>query len=153
MNTLNALAKEGKINENASIKDGHSIIINAPISKVWGILSDMEKWPEWNKDIKRISIEGNPESGKNFSWNFDGSKFNAQIQSITEPTTLTWTGKSTWAKSIHVWQLEDDENQTIATLSTSLQGTFTVLVNKHQKVYNDLINWLEKLKEMAEGQE
>lgn len=150
MQKLDTLAKEGKINENAGVKDGHSIIINAPIKKVWEILIDMANWPEWNDIVKKLKIEGEPEVGKNFQWNFDGTKFSAQIQGIAEPNTLTWTGKSNWSKSIHVWQLEDDDNQTIATLSASLQGTFSILSTKHQKVYNDLLIWLQRLKDKAE---
>ncbi|MEQ9405016.1 MAG: SRPBCC family protein [Cyclobacteriaceae bacterium] len=151
MKKLETLAKEGKINENASIKDGHSIIINAPINKVWGVLTDLEKWPNWNPVIKNVSTGGKPEKGMNFKWTFDGTKYSSQIQAIKEPETLAWTGKSSWIKSIHVWQLESDDNQTIASLSTSLQSTFAVLVNKHQKVYNDLIGWLECLKNTAES--
>lgn len=150
MNKLNELAKQGKINDNASIKDGHSIIINAPIDSVWSALIDIDGWPSWNDDIKKVSIEGAPEVGADFSWTFDGTKFNSQIQSIDKPTTLSWTSKSKLAKSIHVWQLEDDENQTIVTLSTSMQGTFTMVFNNHQKIYNEILQWLQKLKEKAE---
>ncbi|MEP5613013.1 MAG: SRPBCC family protein [Cyclobacteriaceae bacterium] len=150
MNNLNTLASQGKINENANVKDRHSIIINAPIDKVWSILSDMEKWPEWHDKIKKVQIEGEVARGTDFSWTFDGKKFNSQIQSADAPTQLSWTGKTSMAKSVHVWQLEDDENQTIASLGTSLQGTFTILFNKHQKIYNDLLTWLQMLKEASE---
>ena len=151
MNRLNALAKEGKINENASIKDSHSVIINAPIAKVWEILIDIEKWPEWNNIVKEASIKDPVEIETPFSWYFNGVRFNSQIQAISEPNMLTWTGKSKLIKSAFVWQLENDDDQTIATFSASLQGTFTVLVNKHQRVYNELMTWLENLKKSAES--
>ena len=152
MNNLNALASQGKINENASVKDQHSIIINAPAAKVWGILVDMEAWPQWNDKIKNVKLDGEVTKGTNFGWTFDGKKFSSQIQSAEESSTLAWTGKSSLVKSVYVWQLEDDENQTIATLSTSMQGTFTILFNKHQKIYDDLLYWLQTLKEKAEEQ-
>ena len=37
------------------------ILINAPAEKVWGILMDFEKFPEWNPFI--LSIEGKQETG------------------------------------------------------------------------------------------
>jgi len=151
MNNLNTLASQGKINENANVKDRHSIIINAPIDKVWSILSDVKQWPEWNDKIKNVHIEGKVARGTDFGWTFDGRKSRSQIQSADAPTLLSWTGKSSMAKSVYVWQLEDDENQTIATLGTSIQGTFTVLFNKHQKIYNDLLTWLQALKDTAEN--
>ena len=150
MNNLNTLAKQGKINDNASIKDGHSIIINASIDQVWAVLVDIEKWSDWNTAIKNVNVNGEVSPGTDFRWTFDGTKFKSQIQSADKPTSLTWTGKSKLAKSIHVWQLEPDENQTIASLSTSIQGKFTILFNNHQKVYNDILIWLEKLKEVSE---
>ena len=151
MKKLEKFAKEGRINENASIKDSHSSIINAPIDGVWKILNDLEQWPEWNEIIKNVSTEGEVKVGTKFKWTFDGTKFSSEIQAATAPTTLAWTGKSGWSKSIYVWQLEADENQTIATLSTSLESTFTVLMNKHQKIYNDITGWLEALKSKVEG--
>lgn len=150
MKKLEQLAKEGKINEDASIKDSHSIIINAPIDQVWNVLSDLSSWPEWNSLVKKVRHEGSAKTGDKFKWTFDGSNFSSEVQLMTAPTTLSWTGKSSWVKNIYVWQLESDDNQTIATLSTSLEGTFTVLVNKHQKVYNDLIGWLDALKVRSE---
>ncbi len=152
MNNLNTLASQGKINEDANVKDQHSIIINAPVDTVWSILSNMESWPQWNDKIKNVQVEGEVAPGTNFSWSFDGTKFNSQIQSANSKDTLAWTGKSGLSKSVYVWQLEDDENQTIATLGTSLQGTFTILFNKHQKVYKEIHYWLEALKKQAESQ-
>lgn len=151
MEKLNALAKDGRINENANVKDQHSIIINSPIDQVWSILTDLEKWSEWNPNIKNVVVEKVEESG-NFKWQLDGTKISSQIQSMQAPTQLAWTGKSKWVKSIYVWQLEDDENQTIASLSASFQGgAFTILVSNHQKIYNDLMGWLASLKQKAEG--
>lgn len=150
MKKLEKLAKEGRINENASIKDSHSTIINAPIDEVWKTLSDLERWPEWNEVIKKVSIDGELKVGTKFKWTFDGNKFSSEIHSATAPTTLAWTGKSSWIKSVYVWQLVADDNQTIATLSNSMEGTFIVLINKHQKVYDDIIGWLGALKDKAE---
>lgn len=151
MKKLEALAKEGKINEDASIKDSHSIIINASVDTVWGIIRDAKKWSEWNGDIKDVNVPGELTEGTEFAWTFDGTKYNATVQALDDKGhTLSITGKSSWIKSVHVWQLENDDTQTIATLSASLERTFAVLMNKHQKVHNDLLNWLERLKELAE---
>ncbi len=151
MNELNALAKEGKINQNASIKDGHSAIINTSLDKVWGLLINIEQWPEWNTVIKSVKAEGETKEGMNFSWNLNGTKIQSQIQYIAPKNTISCTGKTKWVKSIFVWQLESDENQTIVTLNASMQGIFATMFKSHQKVYNDLIQWLQNLKTAAEA--
>ena len=149
MDKLNTLALEGKINENASIKDQHSIIINCEIDKVWKILSDIEKWPEWNSNIRNVKLTGKVERDGSFQWRLDGTRISSQIQAVEPPSMLSWTGKSKWVKSIFVWQLDADDQQTIATLAASFQGG--ILVNTHQKIYNELIKWLDNLKNIAEG--
>lgn len=150
MKKLNALAQNGKINENAGIRDSHSIIINADIDKVWNVLADMENWPSWNPDVKKVKVEGDIEEGTYFNWTQGRTHGRSQIQSVKKPATLSWTSKARWVKRIYVWTLESDEGQTIATVSASFQGTFVVLAENHQKVYHELLNWLELLKNKTE---
>ncbi len=150
MKRLNALAKKGEINENASIKDSHSIVINASIKKVWDVLTDIEKWPHWNADVKRVELKGDLNEGANFIWKQGRTQGQSEIQQIKEPTSFSWTSKAKWVKRIFVWSLESDENQTIVTVSASLQGALVVIVENHQKVYDELLNWLECLKTKAE---
>ena len=51
---LARLAKDGKINGQASMRDVQSKIINAPIEKVWKTVSNISEWPTWNKEITII---------------------------------------------------------------------------------------------------
>jgi uncharacterized membrane protein len=38
-----------------------SIEIDAPPEKVWGVLTDLERWPEWTKSIRQIAVvDGSP---------------------------------------------------------------------------------------------
>lgn len=149
MKKLNALAKDAKINEHASIRDQHSIVINAPIDKVWNKLIDLPNWHEWNPTISKVKLEGEITEQSTFSWLLDGHNHKSQIQSIKEPSILSWTGISKNVKRIYVWELVSDDNQTIVTISTSLQGIFIVL-ESHQKIFKELQSWLDYLKEEAE---
>lgn len=150
MNQAKSLAKEGKIDENASIKDLHSIIINASIEDIWMKLADLQSWPDWNNEISSVEGPGSLSEGVGFSWTYKTSKINSEVQLFKAPNELAWVNKSYWAKEIYVWSLETDENQTIVTLKTSLQGPFTFFTNSHQKVYNKLIEWLQDLKRVFE---
>lgn len=151
MKKINALAQKGQINENASIRDSHSTVINADIEKVWSILIDMEAWPTWNSGVKKVTVESEVAEGTVFRWIQGRTKGVSQIQSLKKPNTLAWTSKAKMVKRIYVWSLEADDNQTIATISASFEGAFVVLAENHQKVYDELLTWLESLKEKAEG--
>ncbi|WP_425391678.1 SRPBCC family protein [Ekhidna sp.] len=150
MKKLNELAKKGMINENASIRDSHSTIINANIDKVWDILTDMEDWPNWNPEIKKVTLEGEIAEGTTFKWVQGRTHGISQIQVVKKPALLAWTSKAKFVKRIYVWTLESDEGQTIATVSASFQGAMVVLAQNHQKVYDELLGWLELLKNKAE---
>ncbi|WP_420578476.1 SRPBCC family protein [Ekhidna sp.] len=151
MKKLNALAQKGQINENASIRDSHSTIINADINKVWDILVNLKDWPNWMQDVKKVTVEGSEiGEGTVFKWVQGRAHGISEIQAFKKPNTFAWTSKASMVKRIYVWSLESDEGQTIATVSASFQGVMVVLAQNHQKVYNELLNWLEALKNKAE---
>lgn len=151
MNDLTALAQQGKINQDASIRDRQSTIVNTSISKVWKALLDMEKWPEWNQDIL-MDKSCNVEIGNAFEWKLSGSRRTSTIQQIKPHELLSWTTSSKGIQTIHVWKLDETEdNQTIVSVEMSSQG-FSTLFFSHQKLHSTLLNWLARLKQRAENQ-
>lgn len=149
MKTLAPLAEKGKINPEASIRDSQSIIILAPIEKVWGIIADINKWPEWNDEIKSVQFES-LKAGAAFKWEIGGANISSILRMVQEPETLSWTATTMGLKAIHVWNLEaTDDNRTIVTANESLEG-FRAIFYSHQKLHSTLIHWLESLKQRAE---
>lgn len=149
MKTLAPLAEAGKINQEASLRDSQSIIINAPISKVWKLLSELEKWPDWNPDIKAVKAD-QFEVGQTFKWTINGTSLTSTLRMIKPEEALSWTGSVMGIKAIHVWSLEETEgNQTIVTTEESMQGFFTLFFS-HQKLHATLLHWLDRLKQKAE---
>lgn len=151
MQRLISLAKEAKINENANIKDQHSLIINAPIEKVWDKLTDIKKWPEWHPEIESISLKGNVEEGTQFIKVQNGTKINATIQLLEKPNALATTNKTGLIKGVNVWELEQNDDQTTLTYSSSQQGVLTVFVVNHQKIYHEITSWLEYFQKSLES--
>ena len=145
MEKIKALAKEGKINEDASITDQHSTVINAPIEKVWDKLTQAHKWVDWNKDITKVESPDTLAEDTSFSWTHNGTKSDCEVQLCKPPNDLSWTSDSVGAKKIYVWSLETDEGQTIVTLKASLQGGLIFLTKSHVKVYNELNNLFHQL--------
>ncbi|MFY0598677.1 MAG: SRPBCC domain-containing protein [Cyclobacteriaceae bacterium] len=149
MEASNKLASQGRINQNASLRDKQAVIVNAGIDKIWEILIDFSKWNEWNDQIKPVKID-KVEEGAQFVLKLNGSTIKSSIQKISKPELLTWTGVNKGLKSIHIWRLEEtDGNQTIVTTEESMQGFFTIFAG-HRKLHETLVYWLNKLKEEAE---
>lgn len=150
MKALEKQAKEGKINENASIRDKQSAIINAPILDVWNLLVNVSAWPEWNDEIKKVHCE-KVEEGAEFDWTIRHMHLRSKFQVIQEPTLMTWVGKSNFVKAIFVWELEASDEQTIVTVEESVEGFVVPIFNNHTKLHDILVDWLKALKEKAES--
>ncbi|WP_421868875.1 SRPBCC family protein [Marinoscillum sp.] len=148
MKVLGPLAKEGKINQDASVRDSQSIIINAPVDKVWSLMIQMKEWSEWNEHIKSVEID-EVRVGADFKWQIDGSKVRSTIQQIKEKELISWTGTAMGIKAIHIWKFEADGDQTIVTTEESMQG-FLTLFFSHQRLHSSLVNWLDQLRQKAE---
>ena len=70
---LQELAQQGKIDENSSLTDRQSIIINRPIGEVYRLIAAITNWPEWNKEVKWVK-GGINKGGDSFNWSLNGKK-------------------------------------------------------------------------------
>ena len=147
MKKLEEWAKEGRINNDASVRDRQSAIINAHIDKVWELLTDVNAWPSWCEEIKSAECD----KGADFDWTVRHTHFVSQFQTVQEPTLLTWVGKSKFVKAIFVWNLEASDEQTIVTVEESIEGFIIPIFNNHSKLHGILIDWLAALKQTAEA--
>ncbi|MDH5609335.1 MAG: SRPBCC domain-containing protein [Cyclobacteriaceae bacterium] len=147
---LAQLARQGKINQTASIRDKQSILIHAPIQTIWDLLVNTGQWAEWNTEIKKTSGELLSE-GSSFTWKSAHTTIKSTVRAFKSPYLLSWTGHVHWIKAIHVWSLEEsDENETIVTVEESMQGLLLPFFFNHQKLHGSLVKWLDHLKARAE---
>ena len=149
MKTLDAQAKEGKINVNAGIRDRQSVIINASIERVWEVLTNVDGWSEWYDEIESASCD-KVRIGASFEWVTKSAHLHSVFRLVNEPTQLAWTGKSKIAKSIYVWNLEVADDQTIVTVEKSSEGFLISVFNRQSKIHDDLLAWIGALKEESE---
>ena len=148
MNRFKKYAAEGRIDENADLTDRQSIVINAPINEVWSLIHDVSKWSEWNKNISGVDLN---DDGKQFSWRYDGRKFQSTSMNEDQPSSLAWIGFSGWIKSIYAWSLDPtDANQTVVSVEECYKGFLLFLFMGHRKIHSNLLSWLDQLKQVAE---
>ncbi len=151
MNKLRDLAKKGKINDEASIKDQHSKIVNASIKKVWEVLIDIKKWPEWHEHIKSVELDARAQMNTEFKWSISGYTVKSKVLQFEAPYFFSWVEKTKWIKGVYTWHLEEtDGHQTIVNTSHSIQGVLTLLIINHEKLHKDMLSWLEYLKKAVE---
>ena len=57
-----------RINEKAPIVQSKEIVIDAKPQKVWEVMTDIDRWSDWNGNIKDPQTMEKPTVGSIFKW-------------------------------------------------------------------------------------
>lgn len=142
-----------QINEQAPVVKRDSILIHASPEKVWSILTDINKWPDWNTSISRAALKGEPLVGSTFSWTINGVGIQSILHSVVPYSTFGWSGKTIGTQAIHNWYLEAREGSTLVRVEESMQGWIPALFKRkmNEDLEKDMRRWLEWLKAKSES--
>ena len=93
-----------------------STTIAAPADKIWGILIDTDKWPEWDPHCEKI--EGDCEVGKKvkaFTKLAPGKAFPVKVEEMTPSQSMTWSGGMPLGlfKGVRTFKLNDNGDGTV----------------------------------------
>jgi hypothetical protein len=69
------------------------IDIQAPVDKIWRILTDLPRWAQWNSTVERTI--GNVERGAKvavFVRQSPGRAFSVRVTELDAPRRMVWTG-------------------------------------------------------------
>ncbi|WP_143960067.1 SRPBCC domain-containing protein [Litoribacter populi] len=135
------------------------ITINAPKEKVWGILTDFEKYYQWNPFI--IKSQGRAVEGSfltNTMVNGDGTlTFKPQILKVEENRYFDWKGKL-WVKGLfdghHYFKIEElTESQVKLVHGENFSGLLSGIILKKigEQTHNNFIKMNQAIKKRAEG--
>ncbi|OPZ68690.1 MAG: Polyketide cyclase / dehydrase and lipid transport [bacterium ADurb.Bin478] len=144
--------KQITANEKAPVYARQEASINAPIQVVWSLLTDFEKWPEWNESVQEMHLQGKVEVGAEFRWKTGSMKICSRIEHIAPPFTIVWSGRSTGIRAMHAWTLTAEKNGTRVRTEESFEGFVAWLFARPlRKVLADALQQgLHALKKEAE---
>jgi carbon monoxide dehydrogenase subunit G len=108
-----------------------SININAPPERVWAVMMDIERWPEWTESMKSVERLDSGEFGV-------GSKAKLKIRrspsanvwtvtALTPNRSFTWETNSGGVKGVATHVIEPDGNGSKVTLTVGLSGPVATL--------------------------
>ena len=141
-----------KINQKAPVVSQNSILIHAPIEKVWEILTSINNWQNWNSEITSAKLNGNLKPKNSFVWKSGGIKITSEIHTVEKYHSFGWTGKSLGTFAIHNWKLTEKDQKTQVVVEESMQG-FLVKVFKtsfQKNLDKNVEKWLISLKNKCE---
>jgi uncharacterized protein YndB with AHSA1/START domain len=115
-------ASEPAISSEAPVVSAHEVVIDAPIDRVWDVLTAIERWPEWNPDVKSVSLGGPVERGSSFRWKAGPGTITSLFEHVERPHVVAWSGRTLGIRAVHVWRLESKDGGTLARTEESYDG-------------------------------
>ena len=139
-------------NRSAPVVAASEIEVNADPEVVWGVLTDFDRWPDWNPDVKSITLRGGVAEGSEFRWKAGSWNITSRIRRVDRPTLIAWTGKMIGIGAVHVWQLEPHDGKTVVRTEESWEGLLPSILRGQMKkmLRNSLDAGLHALKVEAE---
>lgn len=119
------------VNIKAPVLARDQIVIQASLSTVWDVITSINHWPKWQKDVTEVRLDGEIEEGKTFVWKAGGLKFTSKIHTISRHHLFGWTGKTLGVKAIHNWNFQKENASTMVEVEESLEGTLPTLFKKY----------------------
>jgi uncharacterized protein YndB with AHSA1/START domain len=110
------------VNQDAPVVAAGEIEVAADPEKVWEVMTDVERWPSWNRDVKEASLGGPVAKGTSFRWKVSTGMISSMFQRVERPRLLAWTGKGFGVVAVHVWRLEPRNNGTLVATEESWEG-------------------------------
>ncbi len=142
------------INLKAPVQTTKRITIKAAPEKVWTIMSRIDQWPEWHKDVQSPKMEGPFKSGSSFDWKSGGLNIHSTLHTAIPYSQIGWSGKAFGAFAIHNWTFIQKNGYTEVLVEESMEGWLVkLMLNKFQTgLEQSLDTWLNHLKAEAEKQ-
>ncbi|MCF8371363.1 MAG: SRPBCC family protein [Bacteroidales bacterium] len=136
------------VNKDAKAYAKAEILINAPVEKVYEIISDIPAWVQWQSAVSKAKVNGNLKEGVEFTWKANGMKIKSKIHTLVENSAIGWTGTMIWIKAVHNWSFSEEGGKTIVVVEENLSGFGSGLMKKSLK--EGMLKNLNELKENAE---
>ncbi len=111
-----------EIDHGAPVVSSAETSIAAPITTVWRLLSDLAHWPDWNRAISSMRLEGPLQAGTVFRWRSGGSRIVSRLEDIEAPRRIAWSGRTMGIRALHVYELDEDDQGTRVRTEESFAG-------------------------------
>jgi hypothetical protein len=144
-------AKRGRIDERAPVKSAGEIRIEAPVERVWELLTNIRGWEGWAPGVRDVRLDTAVAVDASFSWSIGRTRIKSVIAIVEPRRELTWTGVALWTKAVDRHVLEPTEDgATRFYIEESLAGALVPLFFSRPKLEVQHQLWLAAFKAAAE---
>jgi carbon monoxide dehydrogenase subunit G len=123
-------AKRHRVDPRAALRERREIEVNAPVARVWKVLSDVTSWDKTlEPGVHDIHVEQGVVVDAPFTRVNKGSRMNARFAVVDKERELAWTGTAIGgAKAVHRYFLDPvSDGVTRVTVEESMAGPVLAL--------------------------
>ncbi|WNG41500.1 Shy6-polyketide cyclase [Archangium violaceum] len=146
------------IDRNAPIIVAEEVRVLAPPTRVWNLLTEIDRWPDWNPDINTAVLDGAVAVGATFRWTTAGLAIVSTIGEVVPGKRLGWSGDTDGIFGIHVWTLEPGDPTGRTTLVRTVESWSGEVAQQDPETMRGLLKaaitaWLGHLRAEVEARE
>ena len=141
-----------QVNAAAPVQTQQSIRINAAPEKVWALLTNVNHWADWQKDISHPRLSGAFQAGNSFDWESGGLNIHSTV-GVAEPLKrIVWSGPAFGSFAIHTWTLTEHDGTTEVVVRESMEGWLVSLATTvaQKGLDTSIATWRGAVKQSAE---
>ena len=112
-----------EIDREAPVQARAELLIDAPLSQTWSILTNISEWSRWRPGINRVVVSGPIEAGTDFSWRTGRVPISSRLALVESERRIAWTGRTLGLDVVHVWDFAAREDGVMVSTKESLDGT------------------------------
>ena len=143
-----------EINNAAPVITRDEITINAPLTTIWSIQTDIDRWPSWQPDVTAAHLGSSTFNvGSTFRWQTAGLDITSTVQEVEPLRRIVWGGPAQGIVAIHVWTFEQQAGGVLVRTDESWEGEPVDAQTEplQQALDGSLRQWLGNLKRTAEA--
>ena len=142
-----------QINHNAPVLCEKSIVIQATPETIWKVLTDINHWPDWMKNVSKAKLNGPLQPATTFDWKAGGAKIHSTLHTVEPYALIGWTGNTMGIHAVHNWVFEAAEGGTKVEVSESMEGLLARLFKGtfNKMLAKDMVLSLDWLKTTCEA--
>jgi len=140
------------VNTAAPVQTRQVITINAPAAQVWRIMTDVNRWASWQKDISQPRMHDAFQAHNSFDWKSGGLSIHSTLSVVTPNRKIIWSGPALGSFAIHSWTFSEHDGVTEVEVRESMDGWLVRLARPifQKGLDTSIVYWLQAMKQAAE---
>ena len=113
---------ENGIDRGAPVLGSSETEVDAAPELVWDVLTEIERWPAWNPDVRSVSMAGDLAEGSQFHWKAGPGTIRSTLERVERPGLISWSGRTFGIDARHVYVLEARNGKTFVRTEETYDG-------------------------------